>query len=270
MGVQGRGLPRPAYVDCMVSLSNGGGDAIEVREFDLDKAAFIPGGFALPNAKTDVAWAGPDALFVATDYGPGTLTDSGYARIVKRWQRGTPLGQPPSCRRASRAMSRSTPRPWSTARGPGRSSPARVDFYHHKVSHIASDGRLIPSPLPDDADIQDVLDGRVIAALKSPWQGRPAGALVAYSIPDVLAGKPLAIETVFIPNAHQAVEDVSASQSRLWVKILDDVSGRLIALTRAPAASGAAPPLPFPTSPPSTSTRPRPTRTSPSPQSRAC
>ena len=53
----------PAYVDCMVSLSNGGGDAVEVREFDLDKAAFIAGGFSLPTAKTDVSWASPDSLF---------------------------------------------------------------------------------------------------------------------------------------------------------------------------------------------------------------
>ena len=67
----------PAYVDCMVSLSNGGGDAVEVREFDLDKAAFLPSGFFLPNAKSEVSWARPDALFVGTDFGPGTLTDFG-------------------------------------------------------------------------------------------------------------------------------------------------------------------------------------------------
>ena len=86
----------PAYTDCMVSLSNGGGDAVEIREFDLDKAAFVAGGFTIPNAKTDVAWAGPDALFVGTDFGPGTLTDSGYARMVKLWRRGTPRPAPSS------------------------------------------------------------------------------------------------------------------------------------------------------------------------------
>ncbi len=70
----------PAYADCMVSLSNGGGDAVEVREFDLDKATFVPGGFFLPNAKSSIAWEGPDALFVGTDFGAGSLTDSGYPR----------------------------------------------------------------------------------------------------------------------------------------------------------------------------------------------
>jgi prolyl oligopeptidase len=236
----------PAYVDCMVSLSNGGGDAVEVREFDLDKAAFIPGGFMLPNAKSNVSWAAPDALFVATDYGPGTLTDSGYARIVKRWQRGTPLA---SATKLAEGTKSDVSVSASSLVDGARTWPIvtrAVDFYHHQVSHIAPDGRLVPAPLPDDADIQDVLDGSVIAALKSPWQGRPAGALVAYSIPDLLAGKPLAVETVFVPNEHQAVEEVSASHSRLWVKILDDVSGRLVALSRDPSGTwnGAAIALP--------------------------
>jgi prolyl oligopeptidase len=224
----------PAYVDCMVSLSNGGGDAVEVREFDLDKAAFSPGGFFLPNAKSSIAWQGPDALFVGTDFGAGSLTDSGYPRIAKLWKRGTPLSSAKVIGEGQKSdvsiaalTAVDGPRTWNMLdRG--------VDFYHHKISHIAPDGRLIPSPLPDDADLVDVIEGRMIGSLKSSWEGHPAGALVAYSIPQLLAGKQPTIETVFVPNEHQAVEEVSASQSKLWVKYLEDVSGRLTALTRAP------------------------------------
>ena len=236
----------PAYVDCMVSLSNGGGDAVEVREFDLNRAAFIPNGFFLPNAKSEVSWAGPDALFVGTDFGPGTVTDSGYARIVKLWKRGTPLtaattlaeGQKTDVSVAARSLVDGN-RTWPIL-------TRAVDFYHHKVWHIAPDGRLVPSPLPDDADIEDVLDGRVIASLKTPWQGHPAGALVAYSIPDLLAGRTTAVETVFVPNEHQAVEQVSASRSKLWVKYLEDVSGRLAALSRAPDGTWSSAPVALP------------------------
>src|SRR6478609_3607054 len=81
----------PAYVDCMVSLSDGGGDAVVIREFDLDKATFVASGFTVPTAKTDVGWSSPDALLLDTNFGPGTVTDSGYGRIVKLWRRGTPL-----------------------------------------------------------------------------------------------------------------------------------------------------------------------------------
>jgi prolyl oligopeptidase len=236
----------PAYVDCMVSLSNGGGDAVEVREFDLDKASFITNGFFLPNAKSEVSWAGPNALFVGTDFGPGTLTDSGYARIAKLWGRGTPLsaartlaeGQQTDVSVGARSLVDGD-RTWPVL-------TRAVDFYHHKVSHIAPDGRLIPSPLPDDADITDVIDGRVVASLKTPWQGHPAGALVAYSIPDLLAGRTPAIESVFVPNEHQAVEEVSASRSKLWVKYLEDVSGRLTALTRAPDGTWSGSPIALP------------------------
>jgi prolyl oligopeptidase len=236
----------PAYVDCMVSLSNGGGDAVEVREFDLDKAAFIPNGFFLPNAKSDVSWAGPDALFVGTDFGAGTLTDSGYPRIVKLWRRGTQLAGASKLAEGEKSdVSVSA----STLVDGNQTWPIvnrAVDFYHHKISHLADSGQLIPSPLPEDADIVDVLDGRVVASLKTPWQNHSAGTLVAYSIPDLLAGKAPAIETVFVPNEHQAVEEVSASKSKLWVKYLEDVSGRLTALSRAPNGTWSGNPVALP------------------------
>jgi prolyl oligopeptidase len=236
----------PAYVDCMVSLSNGGGDAVEVREFDLDRAAFIPNGFFLPNAKSEVSWASPDALFVGTDFGPGTLTDSGYARIVKLWKRGTPLAAATTLAEGQKTDVSVNARSLVDGNRTWPILTRAIDFYHHKVSHIAPGGHLVPSPLPEDADIVDVLDGRVIASLKTPWQGHPTGALVAYSIPDLLAGKTPAIETVFVPNEHQAVEEVSASRSKLWVKYLEDVSGRLTALTRAPDGTWSGTPVALP------------------------
>ena len=76
---------------CMVSLSNGGKDAVIRREFDLSTKQFVEDGFVTPEAKQGGAWAGPDTLLIATDWGEGTLTNSGYPFIVKRWQRGTPL-----------------------------------------------------------------------------------------------------------------------------------------------------------------------------------
>ena len=235
----------PAWDRCMVALADGGTDAVVLREFDTGTGAFVPGGFALPNAKSDVDWAGPDALYVATDYGPGSTTTSGYARIVKRWARGTPLaaattigeGKATDVRVATQVIS-DGPDDWPLlVRG--------VDFYHNEVSHIAPDGRLVASPLPTDAEIRDVLHGRVVAKLQSTWQGRPAGALVAYAVADVLAGRTPMIETVFVPMPTQSVEQVAAGKEMLWVKLLDDVSGKLVALGRAGNGSWRATPLPL-------------------------
>jgi prolyl oligopeptidase len=222
----------PAYVKCMVALSNGGGDAVVEREFDVTSASFVDGGFTLPEAKVDVSWAGPDALYVGTDFGPGSMTDSGYPRLSKLWKRGTPLTSATLIGEGEKSdVSVGT----SVRVDGDRTWPMLVrgvDFYHRKVSHIAPDGRLVPTPLPDDAEIVDVLDGRAIATLKSDWQGHKAGSVVAYSIPDVLAGKTPTIETVFVPNAHQAVQDVVASRSKLWINLLDDVSGRILEFGR--------------------------------------
>ena len=72
---------RPDYGRCLVLLSRGGADAVVVREFDLVEKAFVEDGFSLPEAKSGVDWAGPDTIFVGTDFGPGSMTESGYPRI---------------------------------------------------------------------------------------------------------------------------------------------------------------------------------------------
>ena len=81
----------PAYTRCLIELSQGGSDAAVVREFDTKTKAFVPDGFSLPEAKSSVAWRDEDTVWVGTDFGPGSMTASGYPRIVKLWKRGTPL-----------------------------------------------------------------------------------------------------------------------------------------------------------------------------------
>ena len=81
----------PTYVHCLVSLAPGGGDAVERREFNADTLSFVDGGFFVPTAKSRVDWVDQDTLYVGTDFGAGTLTESGYPRAAKIWKRGTPL-----------------------------------------------------------------------------------------------------------------------------------------------------------------------------------
>lgn len=222
----------PVYDRCMVAMADGGTDAGVEREFDLATGKFIAGGFTLPPAKSDVSWAGRDALYVATDYGPDSLTTSGYPRIVKLWRRGTPLTAATPVGQGQKTDVRVGV---STIVDGATSWPIYnrgIDFYRTELSHVAPDGRLVRSPLPLDADVQDVMDGRLIAKLNSAWRGMPQGALVAYPIADVLAGRTPAPELVLAPTRAQAIEEVSAGKSVLWVKMLDDVSGKLVALRR--------------------------------------
>lgn len=222
----------PAYDRCMVALADGGTDAVVLREFDIAAGAFVKGGFALPSAKATVDWAGDDALYVATDYGRGSLTTSGYPRIVKRWARGTPLRAASVIGEGVVSDVRAGTRHFVDGDNQYAIFERSVDFYRSEVSHIAADGKLVRSPLPTDAEVLDVFGGRVIAKLQSAWADRAPGTLVAYRIAEVLSGRPPAIETVFVPTVRQSVEQVRAGDRRLWVKLLDDVAGKLVALSR--------------------------------------
>ncbi|MFS0738787.1 prolyl oligopeptidase family serine peptidase [Sphingomonas sp. 1P06PA] len=220
----------PDYARCIVSLSDGGGDAAEKREFDIASARFVEGGFTLPAAKGNVAWAGGDALLVATDFGAGSLTTSGYPRIVKRWRRGTPLASASTIAEAATGDVRLSPTVITDATTSWPMVMRGIDFYRTEVRHIAPDGRLVASPLPQEAEVEDVIDGLLVAKLDKDWQGHKAGALVGYSIPDLVAGKPVAIRDIMVPGKTQSIEQVAAGKSVLWVKLLDDVSGKLVAL----------------------------------------
>ena len=86
------GPGKAAWDRALVFLSPGGTDAQLVREFDLTTRSFVDGGFATADAaKCDVGFRTRDEVLIGTDFGPGSLTDSGYPRVVRSWKRGTPL-----------------------------------------------------------------------------------------------------------------------------------------------------------------------------------
>ena len=90
---QGMQCLPPSMRRCLVSLSNGGRDANVVREFDTVDKRFVTGGFNLPDSKQNVTWEDENTLLVARDWGPGTMTQSGYPFVIKRLHRGQSLDQ---------------------------------------------------------------------------------------------------------------------------------------------------------------------------------
>ncbi len=238
----------PDFVRCLVSLSPGGTDADVVREFDIPSGRFVEGGFTLPQAKSNVAWFDANTLLVGTDEGEGSLTESGYPRLVKLWKRGSGFA-------SARQIAEGEPADvsiggFSILDGETRwrfvnRSPS---FWTNRTELVKDDGSTVPLPLPEDAEFEAVLGGRVIAKLNSPLAIGPetgtgtgagtaeAGSLVAWSLEDALAGRSPDPQIVFRPSATQAVEEVASSENRLWVKVLDDVSGKLIELAPAGGA----------------------------------
>ncbi|MEC7625156.1 MAG: prolyl oligopeptidase family serine peptidase, partial [Pseudomonadota bacterium] len=176
-----------------------------------------------------------NTLFVGTDEGPGSLTESGYPRLVKLWERGTDFAQARLI--AEGQQTDISMNGFSVLDGETRYRFVRrgPDFWTGEYSLVAEDGATTALPLPVDAEFEAVLDGYVIAklnsALDTPAGTEQPGALLAWSLDDVQRGRDAAPFAVFRPSETQAVEQVAASENKLWVKVLDDVSGKLIELT---------------------------------------
>ena len=232
---------RPAERLCLVSLSDGGEDADEVREFDLDTGRFVKGGFFLPHAKQDVAWEDADHLLVARAWEPGQLTPSGYPYVVKRLARGQPLSAAQtvfSGQKTDEGVELSAVRD-----GQGRQLIQLVrslDFFHHET-WLVTDTGVAQLAIPQKADLSDLVDGRVIVTLNEPWSVNgasfPAGALVQMDLAAVKADPAhLKPSLVWAPGPRQSLDGETSTRDDMLLSVLDNVRGRVWALT--PTADG--------------------------------
>ncbi|HJS41147.1 MAG TPA: prolyl oligopeptidase family serine peptidase [Sphingomicrobium sp.] len=229
----------PAYQRCLVSLSPGGSDADVVREFNVATGQFVEGGFVVPEGKNSATWVDENTLLVARVEGEGTATRSGYPRIVKEWKRGTPWS-------TATVVAQGTEQdigigPFAVMDGDIRrvAITRNVGFYESRVSMRAPDGRWVELPVPQTAEFQDVVAGQAIFTLVEPLGSFRPGSVVAFDINQMLAGQKPAPTLVIAPSKSQAIEEVAASDNVLWIKALDNVSGKLFAYARQPDGSWA-------------------------------
>ena len=234
----------PAYDRALVQLSRGGADATVVREFDTRAKRFVEGGFTLPEAKTRLCWASADTVYVGTDVGPGALTDSGYPRIIKRWQRGQPLADAVTVFEAQpQDVSASV---WVDAT-PGfeRTVVARAtDFYNSEQCLLVGD-RPQRIHIPSDADIGFWRE-RALLQLRSDWpvgdRVWPSGSLLVGDAEAILAAPDAAgmppLQALFTPTATRSLAGYSLTASQVLVEVLDNVAGRLEAWQPLPDPAG--------------------------------
>lgn len=219
----------PDYRRCLLSLSRGGADAHVVREFDLVDKRFVVGGFTLPEAKSQVEWIDADTIFVGTDFGPGSLTDSGYVRIIKRWQRGMPLSE---AKTVFEGMAKDVAVSVNVDQTPGypRTLFTRaLDFYNQSSFLLQREDKLLALDLP--SDVQEQFWGpRLILSLRSDWtvggQTYPAGALLVTDAAAYLRGE-RHFQTLFTPTSTRSLAGYSLTRSHLILNISDKVASRL-------------------------------------------
>lgn len=223
-----------AYRRAIVDLSRGGADADVSREFDLQALAFVDGGFYRPESKGSVSWIDADTLFVATDTGPGSMTTSGYPRIARRWQRGTPLESAQIVYQASEkdmavaAAHDSTP-------GFERDFVIRAIAFYNDELYLLDGDQLTLIDVPHSATA-DVHREWLTVELREEWTtgGRtfPGGALLAIDFEAFLAGE-RDFREVYTPTAGTSLAGYTWTRHHLVLNVLDDVKSRLEILTPA-------------------------------------
>lgn len=227
---------------CLVTLSDGGKDAVTVREFDREARAFVDGGFVLPESKGGATWIDADTLLISRDFGPGTLTTSGYPMVVKRWTRGTPMDQ-------AVEVFRGQPTDVSvsgfTLRDPDGALRATlinrgVTFYEGETYVLNDDGSTTRLPLPAKSSISGFVGGKVVMTLEQDWshggQDFKTGDLVAWDLNGLLGRTQAPIELILRPTERQAIEGVTNTRNRVVVALYDNVRGGLISY--APDGAG--------------------------------
>ncbi|KZF09974.1 prolyl oligopeptidase [Rhodococcus sp. EPR-279] len=226
---------RPDQRLALVTLSRGGADATVVREFDLDSRTFRAledGGFALPEAKTDIGWIDADTVFVGTDFGPGSLTESGYPRITKRWHRGTPLVDAETVYEgAAQDISISA---WHD-RTPGfeRDFVQRATDFYNSETYVLDGSALTRIATPTDASTS-VHENWLLIRTMTPWtvgdRTYPAGALLAADFDEFVSGT-IALTVLFAPDAHTSLHQYAWTENHLLLVTLQDVRTKLHVLT---------------------------------------
>lgn len=218
----------PSYRRCLLQLSRGGADAVVVREFDTVDKRFVEGGFTVAEAKTSVDWRDADTVYIGSDFGPGTLTESGYPRLIKAWRRGQKLAEAPT---VYEAQAKDVAASVSVDRTPGfeRIQFGRsIDFYNTQ-QFLLVDGKQQLLDKPMDAQLTFWRE-RVLIDLRSAWTVAgttwPRGSLLVTDAAAYLKGE-RQFTALFTPTATRSLDGWTATRSTVLVNVLDNVASRL-------------------------------------------
>ena len=241
---KGMQCSEPAERRCMIGLSDGGEDAVTVREFDLATRRFVPNGFLLPHGKQRLAWVGEDTLLVSREWNKGELTASGYPYIVKRLVRGQPISSAVEIFRGTAKDGGYGVSPDVLDDGSGH----RVVLIERPISTFESEKYIVwPSgvaklAMPLKSSAVTMVDGQVIVQLSEPWNEGSVhiapGALASFDAANAAADPTrLSPVAVFEPGPRESVSDAAATRDRLVATIYQNVRGHVFVFSRT--ANGA-------------------------------
>ncbi|AEU38965.1 prolyl oligopeptidase family serine peptidase [Granulicella mallensis] len=228
---------------CLVGLSAGGEDADTMREFDLKTGKFVEGGFTLPHSKQSASWLDKDTLLIARDWGPGTMTKSGYPFVVKEWKRGTPLDTAKEVFRGQESDISAGAYTLHDTKGHSLTVFTRGVSFFESQSFVQTPQGLKQLSIPLKANLSGMIDGRVLLSINEDWT--PAGqsksfrqgSLLEMNLAEVVKDPAhLKPTVVFEPTAQEFLQGVDTTKTRLLLTTLNHVQGKAYIYT--PTANG--------------------------------
>ncbi len=235
------GCLSPGWKRCLIALSLGGKDASVIREFDTVKKKFVKKGFYLPEAKNLVTWLDKDHILVGTDFGRGSLTDSGYPRLLKLWKRGTDLKEASLVLEAKKTDMMVESYNFRHLKDQV-TVVIRRDSFFTAFYWLYENGTLKSLPLQKTAEVLGFFHGFLIVHLKENWSmGKktfPQGSLVAID-KKVAGSKSVSkdqIQLLYTPDKKSAISgywggSVSVTKDRLLISVLENVRGKFFQVT---------------------------------------
>ncbi|MDX8537108.1 prolyl oligopeptidase family serine peptidase [Mesorhizobium abyssinicae] len=228
----------PDFNRCLVSMSPDGGDASEMREFDIAAKSFVEGGFRAPASKSGFSWLDEDTVIVSAAFEEDDKTQSGYPRVVKLWKRGTRLED-------ATLIFETEKQDLAAGGGVEIDGDRRhlflartIDFFSsHSFLRLAS-GENRRIPLPDDVTDTAIFQGQLVFGVRSPWTA-PDGT---HCLPDGLYSVDFErwidtnrlgrVETVLAPAHRVSIAGLARTERRLFINLMDNVRGKVVACDR--------------------------------------
>jgi prolyl oligopeptidase len=223
----------PERRHCLINLSEGGSDAVVVREFDKKSRQFVTKEpFNLPTAKSNVSWVDENTVLVATDFGPNTLTDSGYPRILKMWKRGTALS---SARTLLLAGQKDVEIASLTVKRDGKQyafGSIGQDFFHSEnyildLSKPSAEKINLPSHVQFLGILNDYFIFKNREPMSEDGKTIPAGSVISRKLRD----QHTHLNVIYTPASDEALNDTFVNKKYIVISILKNVLGQIQLLT---------------------------------------
>ncbi|MBA6251856.1 prolyl oligopeptidase family protein [Colwellia sp. MB3u-55] len=229
---KGNNCLSPDYEICMVSLSDGGKDAVIQREFNTKTQTFVTDGFITQESKGSIDWLDKNTLIIGVDFGENTMTTSGYPMVSKLWQRGTALSSAVEIDRGEQTDVGY----WGgiTELSDGRReiiTTRALTFYDTEYYWFPrkSDGSIsekIKLPIPKKSNLSGEFKGQMIVKLNENWREFKLGDLVSFNIDDFMNDSKIdLVNLVFSPDEKSSIGNFGVTKSKVLMSIYHDVTG---------------------------------------------